>query len=239
MPRAGWQAPRDVSLTVHEGEIVGLAGLMGVGRTELLSALHGFGVSGRWRGTVEVRGVATVLGTIPAARRAGLAYVTDDRRGTGLVLHHTVAQNTLMSTLRRVTPLGLVSRALERREVARAMEDYDVRPRLPGAKVVNLSGGNQQKVVFAKELMSGPSLLLLDEPTRGVDVGAKAEIYRRLRGLAESGLGVLVASSELPELIGLCDRIVVMRAGCTIHEFGPGPSEEAVRGISEGEGWAA
>ena len=239
VPRAGWQAPRDVSLSVHEGEIVGLAGLMGVGRTELLSALHGFGVSGRWRGTVEVRGRTTVLGTVAAARRAGLAYVTDDRRGTGLVLHHTVAQNTLMSTLRRVTPFGLVSRALERREVARAMEDYDVRPRLPGAKVVNLSGGNQQKVVFAKELMSGPSLLLLDEPTRGVDVGAKAEIYRRLRGLAESGLGVLVASSELPELIGLCDRIVVMQAGCTIHDFGPGPGEDAVRRICEGEGRAA
>ena len=233
-PRAGWQAPRDVSLTVHEGEIVGLSGLMGVGRTELLSALHGFGASGRWRGTVEVRGVETALGSIPAARRAGLAYVTDDRRGTGLVLHHTVAQNALMSTWRRVTPFGLVSRALERKRVAQAMEDYDVRPRLPQAKVVNLSGGNQQKVVFAKELMIGPSLLLLDEPTRGVDVGAKAEIYRRLRGLAEAGLGVLVASSELPELIGLCDRIVVMKAGRTIHEFGPAPDEEEVRRVSEG-----
>jgi ribose transport system ATP-binding protein len=104
---------------------------------------------------------------------------------------------------------------------------------------VNLSGGNQQKVVFAKELMNDPGLLLLDEPTRGVDVGAKAEIYRRLRGLAKDGLGVLVASSELPELIGLCDRIVVMHAGCTIHEFGPNPAEEAVRRISEGEGIAA
>ena len=235
LPRAGWQAPVDVSLSVHGGEIVGLAGLMGVGRTELLSALHGFGAKGRWRGTVEVRGIPTELGTIGAARRAGLAYVTDDRRGTGLILHHTVAQNAVMSTLRRVTPFGLVSRALERRQVARALEDYDVRPRLPDAKVVNLSGGNQQKVVFAKELMSGPSLLLLDEPTRGVDVGAKAEIYRRLRSLADAGLGVLVASSELPELIGLCDRIVVMHEGRTIHEFGPGPSEEAVRRISEGE----
>ncbi|SAL33262.1 ABC sugar transporter, ATPase subunit [Caballeronia terrestris] len=237
--RTGWQAPRDVSLTVHEGEIVGLAGLMGVGRTELLSTLYGFGTSGRWRGLVEVRGAPTVLGDIPAARRAGIAYVTDDRRGTGLILNHTVGQNVLMSTLKRVTPFGLVSRALEKRHVARALDDYDVRPRLPGAKVVNLSGGNQQKVVFAKELMNAPGLLLLDEPTRGVDVGAKAEIYRRLRGLANDGLGVLVASSELPELIGLCDRIVVMHAGCTIHDFGPNPSEEAVRRISEGEGIAA
>jgi ribose transport system ATP-binding protein len=239
IPRAGWQAPRDVSLTVHEGEIVGLAGLMGVGRTELLSALHGFGANGRWRGHVEMHGRPTALGTIRAARRAGIAYVTDDRRGTGLILNHTVAQNAVMSTLKRVTPFGLVSRSLERRQVKRALEDYDVRPRRPEAKVVNLSGGNQQKVVFAKELMSDPGLLLLDEPTRGVDVGAKAEIYRRLRGLADTGLGVLVASSELPELIGLCDRIIVMRAGCTIHEFGPGASEDAVRRISEGEGLAA
>jgi ribose transport system ATP-binding protein len=239
IPRAGWQAPRDVSLTVHEGEIVGLAGLMGVGRTELLSALHGFGANGRWRGLVEMHGRPAALGTIRAARRAGIAYVTDDRRGTGLILNHTVAQNAVMSTLKRVTPFGLVSRALERRQVKRALEDYDVRPRRPEAKVVNLSGGNQQKVVFAKELMSEPGLLLLDEPTRGVDVGAKAEIYRRLRGLAETGLGVLVASSELPELIGLCDRIIVMRAGRTIHEFGPGPDEDAVRRISEAEGLAA
>ncbi len=239
VPRPGWQAPRDVSLTVREGEIVGLAGLMGVGRTELLSALHGFGASGRWRGTVELRGRPAKLGTIAAARRAGIAYVTDDRRGTGLVLNHTVAQNTLMSTLKRVTPFGLVSRARERRAVAAAMDNYDIRPRLPQARVVNLSGGNQQKVVFAKELMIGPGLLLLDEPTRGVDVGAKAEIYRRLRALAGTGLGVLVASSELPELIGLCDRIVVMHAGCTVREFGGGPSEEDVRRASEGERSAA
>ena len=132
-----------------------------------------------------------------------------------------------------------MSRALERRKVATALEDYDIRPRLPDAKVVNLSGGNQQKVVFAKELMNGPSLLLLDEPTRGVDVGAKAEIYRRLRGLADQGLGVLVASSELPELIGLCDRIIVMHEGRTVHAFEAGPSEDEVRRISEGERHAA
>ncbi|WP_118178808.1 sugar ABC transporter ATP-binding protein [Paraburkholderia phosphatilytica] len=239
IPRAGWQAPRDVSLTVHRGEIVGLTGLMGAGRTELLSALYGFGANGRWRGTVDMHGKPVRLGDIHAARHAGIAFVTDDRRGAGLVLHQTVAQNAVMSTLRKVTPFGLVSRALERRQVVRALNEYDVRPRLPDAKVVNLSGGNQQKVVFAKELLNDPSLLLLDEPTRGVDVGAKAEIYRRLRGLAADGLGVLVASSELPELIGLCDRIVAMRRGRTIHEFGPNPSEDEVRRISEQEELAA
>lgn len=237
--RAGWQAPADVSLSVHAGEIVGLAGLMGAGRTEMMSALYGFGVEGKWRGQVEMQGKPIQLGTIAAARKAGIAYVTDDRRGTGLILRHTVAQNIVMSTLKQVTPYGLVFRKLERNRVLQALDEYDVRPKSPGARVINLSGGNQQKVVFAKELMSGPKLLLLDEPTRGVDVGAKAEIYKRLRSLSSKGLGVLVASSELPELIGLCDRILVMRGGRTVYEFGAGASEDAVRHITEGESLCA
>ncbi len=114
-----------------------------------------------------------------------------------------------------------------------------MRPRTPETRVINLSGGNQQKVVFAKELLTEPRLLLLDEPTRGVDVGAKAEIYRQLRGLADKGLGVLVASSELPELLGLCDRIVVMHAGRTVAEFGAGVNEDVLRRASIGESEAA
>jgi ribose transport system ATP-binding protein len=238
-PRAGWQAPRDVSLTVHAGEIVGLSGLMGAGRTELLSALYGFEVEGRWEGGVIVDGQPAKLGAIAATRRLGMAYVTDDRRGTGLVLKHSVARNIVMSTLSRVTPWGLASANREQEEVAGALSRFDVRPRLPNARVLNLSGGNQQKVVFAKELLSGPRLLLLDEPTRGVDVGAKSEIYRQLRDLAAQGLGVLVASSELPELIGLCDRIIVMHAGCTVASFGAGVSEDTLRHHSLGETWAA
>ena len=144
-----------------------------------------------------------------------------------------------MSILRRVTPFGIVSRPAEREQVGRALNRFDIRPRFPEAGVVNLSGGNQQKVVFAKELLSEPRLLLLDEPTRGVDVGAKAEIYRQLRSLADKGLGVLVASSELPELLGLCDRILVMRAGRTIAGFAHGVSEEELRRVSEGEAIAA
>jgi ribose transport system ATP-binding protein len=229
LERAGWQAARDVSLAVHEGEIVGLAGLMGVGRTELLSALYGFEVRGRWSGTVLVDGKLGRLGTLAAARRAGIAYVTDDRRGTGLILAHSVGENVVLSTLRRITQWGLVSPRKERRYVMNALSRFDVRPKLPEALVVNLSGGNQQKVVFAKELVSEPHLLLLDEPTRGVDVGAKAEIYAQLRNLTEKGLGVLMASSELPELIGLCDRVVVMSAGRTVAEFGAGASEEEIR----------
>ena len=239
VPRAGWQAPVDVTLTVHAGEIVGLSGLMGAGRTELLSALFGYEVRGEWKGDVRVSGRPARLGSVAEARRAGLAYVTDDRRGTGLILGHSVASNIVLSTLRRVTPRGLVSSGAERREVAGAMGRFDVRPRQPAARVVNLSGGNQQKVVFGKELLSTPRLLLLDEPTRGVDVGAKAEIYRQLRELARGGLGVLVASSELPELLGLCDRIVVMQQGRTIASFDGGVDEATLRASSLGEAVAA
>jgi len=237
--RAGWQAPRDVSLTVHEGEVVGLAGLMGAGRTELLSSLYGFEVRGQWQGGVSVDGKPAVLGSIGAARRAGIGYVTDDRRSTGLVLGQSVARNIVMSTLAKVTPWGFVSAAREQAEVSDALNRFDVRPRLPSARVVNLSGGNQQKVVFAKELLGRPRLLLLDEPTRGVDVGAKSEIYRQLRDLAAAGLGVLVASSELPELIGLCDRIVVMHGGVTVASFAAGVTEETLRHHSLGEALVA
>ena len=240
LPRAGWQAPTDVSLAVHAGEIVGLSGLMGAGRTELLCALFGYEARGRWQGEIRVGGKPARLGTVSDARRAGIAFVTDDRRGAGLILGQSVAWNIVMSTLRRVTPWGLVSATAEQSVVARALDRFDVRPRLPDARVVNLSGGNQQKVVFAKELLSEPRLLLLDEPTRGVDVGAKAEIYRQLRALAGQGgagkgLGVLVASSELPELIGLCDRILVMHGGVTVASFEAGVSEETLRRASEAQ----
>ena len=171
---------------------------------------------------MKVAGRPAQLGTVAAARRAGLAFVTDDRRGNGLVLGHTVAWNLTRSIIRAVTPHGIVAPSLERARVADAMERFDIRPRLPGARAINLSGGNQQKVVFGKELLSRPRLLLLDEPTRGVDVGAKAEIYRQLRALADTGLGVLVASSELPELLGLCDRILVMQRGAIVASFEAG-----------------
>ena len=234
---AGWQAPLDVSLTVRAKEIVGLAGVMGAGRTELLSALYGAGPRGRWRGKIEVAGEPTELASIAAARRAGLAFVTDDRRGSGLILRHSVGRNIVMSVLRRISRLGFMSGAAEDEAAARSIKTFDIRPPRAAIPVGNLSGGNQQKVVFAKELLQEPRLLLLDEPTRGVDVGAKAEIYQRLRALTAQGLGVLVASSELPELIGLCDRIVVMRQGRSIAEFPGGIDEktllESATGIVE------
>ncbi len=233
--RPGWQAPTKLSLDVHEGEIVGLAGIMGAGRTELLSALYGTGLAGRWEGTVEIDGKPARLNSIGAARRAGVAFVTDDRRGGGLMLRMAVGRNLVMSVLRLISPWGLMSKGLEAAAVTRSFGQFDIRPKNREIAVGALSGGNQQKVVLAKEILGNPRLLLLDEPTRGVDVGAKGEIYARLRELAALGLGILVASSEMPELIGLCDRIVVLRQGTNVAEFTGEVDEHTVLAAASGK----
>jgi ribose transport system ATP-binding protein len=233
--RAGWQPPEDVTLSVHAGEIVGLAGIMGAGRTELLSALYGTGLEGAWEGTVDVDGRPAKLASIRAARRAGIAFVTDDRRGGGLMLRMSVGRNLVMSIIRRVTPFGFASSARETAAAERSFKQFDIRPHDAQIAAGALSGGNQQKVVLAKEVLGEPLLLLLDEPTRGVDVGAKGEIYARLRELACEGLGVLVASSEMPELLGICDRIVVLRGGRTVAEFDGGVDEHTVLTAAAGE----
>ena len=232
---AGWQAPERVTLDVHEGEIVGLAGIMGAGRTELLSALYGTGLPGRWEGDVAVGGRPVRLESIAAARRAGIAFVTDDRRGSGLMLRMAVGLNLVMSVIRRISPGGFLSPLRQAEAVKDSFGRFDIRPKNPDIAVGALSGGNQQKVVLAKEILGRPRLLLLDEPTRGVDVGAKGEIYARLRELARQGLGILVASSEMPELIGICDRIVVLRKGRNVAEFGGGVDEHAVLAAANGK----
>ena len=233
--RAGWQAPDDVSLEVRAGEIVGLAGIMGAGRTELLTALYGAAGPGRWSGVVEIDGTARAPRLDPDARAEGLGFVTDDRRGSGLMLRDSVGRNLVMSVLRRVSPLFLMSKPREDELARKAIRLFDVRPARPEVPVGALSGGNQQKVVLAKEVLANPRLLLLDEPTRGVDVGAKGEIYARIRELAEQGLGVLIASSEMPELLGLCDRVVVLRRGRTVAEFPAGADEHEVLAAAEDE----
>jgi len=144
-----------------------------------------------------------------------------------LILRHSVTRNIVMSVLRRLSPSGFLSPKAEAAATRQSIANFDIRPPRGDLPVGNLSGGNQQKVVFAKELLQEPKLLLLDEPTRGVDVGAKGEIYARLRSLTQQGLGVLVARSELPELVGLCDRIIVMRQGCSVAEF-PGGVDERI-----------
>ena len=215
----GWTAPKQVDLTLHAGEIVGLAGIMGAGRTELLYSLYGLSPSGKWAGRIEICGKPARLRNVAAARGAGIAFVTDDRRGSGLMIRVSVAANLVLSVLRRVSPSGVISPKREKSLVEKNIKLFDIRPPRGDLIVGNLSGGNQQKVVLAKEISTEPRVLLLDEPTRGVDVGAKGEIYHRLRELAQTGLAVLVASSEMPELMGLCDRIIVLREGRSVAEF--------------------
>jgi len=231
--RPGWQAPENVTLEVRAGEIVGLAGIMGAGRTELLTALYGAAGAGKWSGVVEIDGAPARLKSIRGARGEGLGLVTDDRRGSGLLIRDTVGRNVVLTVLERVSPMFLMSGSRERSLAREAIRAFDVRPQRPEIVVGALSGGNQQKVVIAKEVIGDPRLLLLDEPTRGVDVGAKGEIYARIRELAEKGMGVLVASSEMPELLGLCDRVVVLRGGRTVMEFPGGASEHEVLAASE------
>ncbi|TQM14978.1 sugar ABC transporter ATP-binding protein [Pseudonocardia kunmingensis] len=211
--RAGRTDPAGIDLTVHAGEIVGLAGLMGAGRTELLESLYGAAPAGRRTGSVRLDGRDYAPSGPRAALARGVGFVSEDRRRSGLQLQHPVAHNIVLTALRSLCTAGVVRLRRERRAVREQIAALGIRAASPAVPVGTLSGGNQQKVVFARQLLARPRLLLLDEPTRGIDIGAKAELYRLLRSLADDGLGILFASSELPELLGVCDRIVVLRGG--------------------------
>ncbi|MDB4955239.1 MAG: rbsA1 [Myxococcales bacterium] len=202
----------DLSLTVHAGEVVALAGAMGSGRTAALSALFGVARSAV-HGTIRVDGKRVSLRAPADAIAAGVAFVPEDRKAMGLVLSLSVADNLALSALGRMSKLGVVD--LQRAEQAALARLRDLSIKAPGldAEVATLSGGNQQKVVIGKWLELGPRVLLLDEPTRGVDVGAKAEIYRLIEELTASGHAVLLASSDLPEVVRLADRVIVLREG--------------------------
>ena len=202
---------QDVDLTVEPGEIVGLTGLVGSGRSSLLDGL--FGLVPSATGTVEIDGEVARLRDPLSAIRAGLGYVPADRKTRGLVLDMSVQANLLMAQTCRVSRLRRPRRGAEELAVAEAVQRFHILSDSAGTPVVRLSGGNQQKVVLAKWLATEPKMLLLDEPTRGVDVGAKAEIYRTLDAIKDSGVGILISSSETPELRLLCDRILVMFRG--------------------------
>jgi ribose transport system ATP-binding protein len=220
----------DVTLSLRAGEIVGIAGLQGSGRSALARAL--FGVAPFTRGTMTV-GDERLRPRRPwQAIRAGIALVPEDRKAEGLALHQSVRDNTLLVT--RAVP------ATQRPPHARALEELLRRVRLVarGAEqeVRYLSGGNQQKVVIARWLSARPRVLLFDEPTRGVDVGAKAAIHTLVRELAREGLAVLLISSELPELIGMSDRVLVMAEGRMAGELPAGASEEDIMRLATGGG---
>jgi len=202
----------DVSFRLREGEVLGLAGLLGAGRTELLEGLCG-ARGPAFQATLRLRGRALRLACPADALAAGLALIAEDRARQGLFPNLDVGANITISSLAPLATAGFLSRTRERRAAHEAMAAWDVRAPSPATPVTALSGGNQQKALLGRGMRTAPRVVLLDEPTRGVDVGAKAEIYRRIDELARRGLGIVVVSSELPELLALADRVLVLREG--------------------------
>ena len=202
---------RNIDLAVHPGEIVGLAGLVGSGRSAILRAL--FGIDARTDGTVEVSGKPVAIDEPTEAMQAGIALIPEDRRGHAIVPMMSVEQNFGLANQKRFAPWGALRGAARRAEARRYVGELQIRPATIATPIANLSGGNQQKVVIARWLATGARILMFDEPTRGIDVGAKAEIYALLRRLAANGAAVLVVSSELPELLLLSHRIGVVNRG--------------------------
>ncbi len=203
-----------VSLTVRAGEIVGLAGLVGAGRTELARVL--FGLTHADAGEIRLRGRPVVIDSPARAVGLGIAYVPEDRRRHGVILEMPVAANTSLAILKRISTLGWLDFAGERGLAASFVKRLGIKVASLDAPVGNLSGGNQQKVAVARWLATDPAVLVLDEPTQGVDVGAKAEIHRLMGELAARGLAILMISSELSEVLGMSDRVVVMHAGTVV-----------------------
>ena len=201
----------DVSLQVCRGEIVGLAGLVGSGRTEFAEAL--FGLTPMNEGEVYVEGRKVEVRSPPDAVNAGIAYVPEDRRHHGVILGMSVAMNTTLASLRQISDSGFLRLDREKEKARDFVERLRVKTASTEMPVRSLSGGNQQKVALARWLMTRPKILILDEPTQGIDVGAKAEIYRLIRELAKEGLAILMISSETPEILGMCDRVAVMAGG--------------------------
>jgi len=207
----------DISFTLHQGEIVGLFGLLGAGRTDLAQAL--FGACPTSGMDVLLNGHPVTVRSPADATRIGLGYVPEDRKLHGLVLPMSVRENVTLAVLRELSRATVVQPAQERKLTDRFIQALNIQTPSREQRVNNLSGGNQQKVVVAKWLASNPKVLILDEPTRGIDVGAKAEVHAIMARLAEQGVGILMISSELPEVLGMSDRILVMHEGRIIGEF--------------------
>ena len=207
----------DASFEVRRGEILGLAGLVGAGRSELAQVL--FGIYPAESGTIEVDGKRSTIGNPRQAMALGLAYVPEDRQRQGLVLPMTVRDNITMAILETLTRFGFVSRNAEEKIARNFVERLQIRTPSMNQLAMNISGGNQQKIVVSKWLAGTPKVLILDEPTRGIDVGAKAEIHRLMSQLAQQGLGIVMISSELPEILGMSDRILVVRKNSIVGEY--------------------
>ena len=209
----------NVSIKIHRGEVVGFAGLMGAGRTEFAKSLFGRSYGTKISGDVKINGNPVKLNSVTDAINAGLAYVTEDRKGDGLVLENPIAHNMTLANLEALSKYLVLDKDLEGATAKKLKVDLNVKCASVDQNVGNLSGGNQQKVLLAKWIFAHPDVLILDEPTRGIDVGAKYEIYCLINKLVEAGKAVLVISSELPEVLGMCDRIYVMNEGRIVAEM--------------------
>jgi putative multiple sugar transport system ATP-binding protein len=216
---ANRQVIKDINFHVRAGEVVGIAGLMGAGRTELAMSLFGRSYGQKISGRVQLSGKDIDTSTVAAAIRNGLAYVTEDRKELGLILAETIQRNITLANLDDVSTSGVINEAEETKVSERYRSAMNIRTPSVFQKVMNLSGGNQQKVVLSKWLFTEPEVLILDEPTRGIDVGAKFEIYGIINELSAQGKGVVIISSEMPELLGMSDRIYVMNEGRFVGEL--------------------
>jgi ABC-type sugar transport system ATPase subunit len=209
---------QEVSFSLARREILGIFGLVGSGRSDLARCL--FGAEPASSGEVLLAGKPVRFKSPRSSVATGLAFVTEDRQRDGLVLSCSIRDNVGLATMRQMSRGILLNRRLQGVEVHRMVEEMAIRPPQIGKPVKELSGGNQQKVVLAKWLMAKARLLILDEPTRGVDVATKVDIYHLIGGLADQGVGIILISSELPEILGMCDRILIMREGRLVGEFG-------------------
>jgi ribose transport system ATP-binding protein len=217
----------DASLSARPGEVLGLGGMIGAGRTELFEGLLGLRPSKV--GQVRVNGKAVRLRSVADGVDAGIGYLTEDRKGKGLLLRERLAPNMVLTALSKLYPKPYIEQKLETQELDRAIGEYDIRVRSKRLEAGQLSGGNQQKLLLAKIMMLNPQVVIIDEPTRGIDIGNKSQIYSFIDALIRAGKACIVISSELQELVGLCDRILVMRAGSIVAEFsGEEITEEAV-----------
>ena len=201
-------APAGVSFTAHEGEILGFAGLIGAGRTELMQTI--FGITPALAGRVMLDGKVLRAGSARDAISRGVFLAPEDRKQHGLVLGMSIAENTSLPDIANYARFGWLNRKQEQRVARKEKDRLKIKAPSVDQRVVNLSGGNQQKVVLGKWLAMNPKVLILDEPTRGIDVGAKAEIYRQMANLAETGITILMVSSDMEEVLGMSDRVVVM-----------------------------
>ncbi|MEU1470467.1 sugar ABC transporter ATP-binding protein [Streptomyces sp. NPDC005761] len=222
LTRKGEFAPVDLEL--RPGEIVGLAGLVGSGRSEILETIYG--ARKATAGRVSVAGKPLRPGSVRSAVAAGIGLAPEERKAQALLMLESVTRNVSVSTMSRFSRAGWLDRGAEREAARAATRELSLRPDNPDAPVRTLSGGNQQKAVLARWLLRGCRVLLLDEPTRGVDVGARAELYAVIRRLADEGLAVLLVSSEVPEVLGLADRVLVLREGRVVHTADAGELDE-------------